>query len=574
MDVKTFGDLVHRDGQWWMRAVPHVTMRVKRIFPRVATTSQGFIRIKDTPEVARDLEWLLSRWPMKMSATDEDLLTARVKSHRETESAVQSILNGQRRLGLLREPARPPRAYQLEAADLVLATGRLLVVDAVGLGKTMTSLLVLREENALPAAVVTLGGVLPNQWLKQLALTFPDLHGHVLRVGAVYDPAERDGREPDVLVMPYSRLDKWSPYLRGRVRTIIFDEIQELRHDGTRKYVAAQSVRGEAAYAVGLTATPVYGYGGEMHNIMEIIAPGSLGSRDEFSREWGGASTGMGSNLRLHDAGALGTYLREEGLMLRRTRKDVDMELDEPERIVQEVDTDHAYLDSETTDAVAIAERFLAGGKNAFTAAGELDWKMRQATGVAKAPHVADFVRLLLESEERILLFGWHRSVYDIWIQRLWHDFRPVLYTGSESPTQKQAALDAFASGKSRVLIMSLRSGAGIDGIQEHCSVAVFGELDWSPGIHTQNIGRLDRDGQTQPVVAYFCVSDGGTDPLMTETLELKRQQADAITDPDAVLYQTVTQSDRVQRLARAVLDRATVHPDQETIEVAAGDSP
>lgn len=78
-------------------AVPHVTMRVKRIFPRVATTSQGLIRIKDTPEVARDLEWLLSRWPMKMSATDEDLLEARVRSHRETESAVQSILNAPRR---------------------------------------------------------------------------------------------------------------------------------------------------------------------------------------------------------------------------------------------------------------------------------------------------------------------------------------------------------------------------------------------------------------------------------------------------------------------------------------------
>lgn len=562
MDVKTFGEVVHRDGHWYMRAVPHVTMRVKRIFPRVSATSTGYVRIKDTPEIARDLEWVLDRWPMKMSATDEDVLRSRARGHREMESAVQSILNGERRLDFTREPARPPRAYQLEAADLALATGHLLVVDAVGLGKTMTSLLVLREEAALPAAVVTLGGVLPNQWLKQLALTFPELHGHVLKIGSVYDPAERDGREPDVLVMPYSRLAKWSPYLIGKVKTIIFDEIQELRHDGTNKYVAAQAIRNQASYAVGLTATPVYGYGGEMHNIMEIIAPDSLGARDEFAREWGGASQGR-TNLRLHDAGALGTYLREEGLMLRRTRKDVDMELDEPERIVQDVDTNHEYLDSETTDAVAIAERFLAGGKNAFTAGGELDWKMRQATGIAKAPHVADFVRLLLESEDRILLFGWHRAVYDIWIEKLWHDFQPVLYTGSESPTQKQAALDKFASGRSRVLIMSLRSGAGIDGIQEHCSVAVFGELDWSPGIHTQNIGRLDRDGQTQPVVAYFCVSDGGTDPLMTETLELKRQQSDAITDPDSVIYQAAASSDRVQRLAKAVLERATVHPDQ-----------
>src|SRR5579884_3848269 len=44
---------------------------------------------------------------------------------------------------------------------------------------------------------------------------------------------------------------------------------------------------------------------------------------------------------------------------------------------------------------------------------------------------------------------------------------------------------------------MSLRSGAGLDGLQEDCTVGVFGELDWSPEQHRQCIGRLDRDGQT-----------------------------------------------------------------------------
>jgi hypothetical protein len=61
---------------------------------------------------------------------------------------------------------------------------------------------------------------------------------------------------------------------------------------------------------------------------------------------------------------------------------------------------------------------------------------------------------------------------------------------------------------------MSLRAGSGLDGLQQVCKVGVFGELDWSPGIHDQCEGRYHRDGQTEPSVSYFLVSDVGSDPV------------------------------------------------------------
>jgi hypothetical protein len=61
---------------------------------------------------------------------------------------------------------------------------------------------------------------------------------------------------------------------------------------------------------------------------------------------------------------------------------------------------------------------------------------MRQATGIAKAPYVAEFVRLLLDSEQKVLLFGWHREVYNIWLHAL-REFKPLLYTGTESPIRR-----------------------------------------------------------------------------------------------------------------------------------------
>lgn len=563
--MKTYGRLVYSDGHFGIAAEPHVMIRLKRIFPRVQASSTGLLQVRDTPEVARDLEWALTRWPLIADDIAAARLTKQADRHRDSETAVQAILNGgQTTIQGAREPARPARQYQLQAADLALATGRLLLADDVGLGKSMSGLLLLRDPATLPALVVTLTH-LPTQWMSELAKTFPDLHGHVIANGDVYDPATRHGGQPDVIITSYSKLAKWQHHLAGQVRTVIFDEVQELRRADSEKYRAATHIARKADYRVGLTATPVYNYAGEIHNVLGILAPDALGSRDEFLREWGGTLTGLAGNVSVRDAKGLGAYLRDQGLMLRRTRKDVGRELTEPVPVEQPIPTNHQTLDDAARDASDLARLILSDTSDRtqrWQAAGDLDWKMRHATGVAKARYVADFVRMLLETEEKIVLFGWHRDVYDIWLERL-HWYHPRLYTGSESPSAKTAAVDVFVNGQSRVLIVSLRSGAGLDGLQEAAHVAVFGELDWSPGIHEQCIGRLWRDGQDETVIAYYLVSDGGTDPLMTEVLGLKRREAGALRG-DADLFNTgANATDRVKRLAASILGQ---HTTEETV--------
>ncbi|MGH3993286.1 MAG: hypothetical protein ACRDSN_12605, partial [Pseudonocardiaceae bacterium] len=294
------------------------------------------------------------------------------------------------------------------------------------------------------------------------------------------------------------------------------------------------------------------------HNIMSILSPDCLGTRQEFLREWGAAE--HNGKITVTDPAALGTYLREAGLMLRRTRTDVHRELPQPLRIRQPVDADPAALDHFSGDVIAMAHLVLdtaADQQQRWTAAGNLDWRLRHATGVAKAPYVAAFVHMLLESEQRLVLFGWHRAVYDIWRCHL-TKHRPVLYTGTETPRHKQLAAEQFIQGDSRVLIMSLRAGAGLDGLQHAASMAVFGELDWSPGVHDQCIGRFARDGQDATVAAYFLVSDHGADPVMDEVLQLKRMQAEPMRDPTMpLLAPAATNTERITLLARAVLDRA-----------------
>jgi hypothetical protein len=122
----------------------------------------------------------------------------------------------------------------------------------------------------------------------------------------------------------------------------------------------------------------------------------------------------------------------------------------------------------------------------------------------------------------------------------------------------KDAAIEAFLSGRSRILVMSLRSGVGVDGLQAAAKVCVFGELDWSPQVHDQGIGRLRRDGQEdESVIAYYLVSDEG---WRAAVLNLKRNQSEPMLNPlAATVIPTGDNRDRIRKLAAAILQQAGV---------------
>lgn len=178
------------------------------------------------------------------------------------------------------------------------------------------------------------------------------------------------------------------------------------------------------------------------------------------------------------------------------------------------------------------------------------------------AKPVADYVRILLEAGERVLLAGWHRDVYEIWMKEL-SDYKPVMYTGSESSHQKEQAKRSMMTGDSNLMIISLRSGVGLDGLQTVCSTVVFGELDWSPQVHDQVIGRVDRDGQEDEVTSIFLVSDGGSDPPMVDLLGLKGEQARGIVDPLATHEEQHSDEGRIKIMARKFLEQKGIRVDE-----------
>lgn len=562
----SFGEISISNGNWHITCEPHVRNRLRRVFPQVSQRAGDTIELSDNTENARDLLWFTHRYPMKFTSAVRKTLEHRSKSHQESETLIEQLLSN------LHPPedfelAKPAREYQKIAGSLVKIKSGLLLADDVGLGKTVSSICAMAHKEHLPVLVVTLTH-LPEQWKAELLDFAPNLNVHVLKSGQPYDLipkgrktkqqhslfAEEAPRLPDVIISNYHKLSGWAETLAGVVRYVVFDEAQELRKTESNKYHAAKHIASKAVLRMGLSATPIYNMGVEFFNVINVILPGCLGTKDEFVREW------CSNEDQIKDPKALGAYLRREGIMLRRTRKEVGRELPPCSRLVQNIHTDAAVLDKVKGSAIELAKVILSNQQSykgqKFQASEEFNVILRQATGIAKAPYVAEFVRMLLASEEKVILFGWHRQVYDIWMEQL-AEFNPVLYTGSESPKQKMQSKEAFVNGSSRLMIISLRAGAGLDGLQEVCKVGVFGEIDWSPGVHTQCIGRYHRDGQDEPSLAYFLLADEGSDPTIADILGLKKGQSDGVLDPDADLLETLAvEPGSIKRLATVYLER------------------
>lgn len=459
---RTYGKLalVAEAGRWVITELePQVAIRAKRIFPRLSATQVGSYTFVDSDETRAELEWFLERYPLDVTPADRARLAeGRIRFERIRSEIDGVLMPGWQPSGM---PARLKegvvlRPNQARAVEVAKRTGRLLVADDVGLGKTLAALAACMDEGSLPIAVICEAHV-ANQWFDDFVMKFTNLSAHIIAGTSPYVLPHRD-----VYIFKYSNAHGWVNVAEtGRFRSVIFDEVQNLRHGrGTQKGQAADVFARYAGRRLGLSATPIFGYGGEIFNILDIIEPGILGTREEFIREW--CKYGDDSKLIIEDPVALGSHLRDLNIMIREQ-------------------------------------------------------------GGGPPPN---------------------RIVVD------------VPYTGSETPAAKDRVKRAFMAGETDCIIMSLRSGAGLDGLQHRCATVVHGELDWSREVHKQLTGRLRPHARTDPITEIFIVADGGSDPLIASVQGLKASQARGIIDPKAGLEQVHSDESRIKALAKMYLEK------------------
>jgi hypothetical protein len=557
--VKTYGSLAWLGDGWMLGGdiPPHVLIKLKAMFPKIPKEKAPPYRFAGTLDNAADLAWFSSRYPLGMSGADRVTLEGMARRHVVLTDELDQILTGdyERREHIGLTEGNALRPYQDIAVEVFARSGGLLLADDLGLGKTIVGAGALLLPGALPAIVVC-PGHLQKQWGRVLSgdketKAFTNLTSYQVNTTRPHmlPPA-------DVLIFRYSQMIGWADFWKKLApKTVIYDEVHELRSGvGTPtapvgKGISAQRLSRVANRRMGLSATPIFNYGVEIWNVMQFLNDKTLGDRLGFIREF--APTGSVANPE-----ALGTFLRDSHVFLRRTKHDVGQNMPPVNKIIEPIDYDQKTIHNAEALARQLAIKATTGEPlQRGQAVRELDMLMRQETGIAKAPGIAAFVRILVESGQPVVCALWHREVYGIVMKQL-EDLKPVMYTGSESPAQKQASVDKFLKGETDVFLISLRSGAGLDGLQRRSSTIVIGELDWSPATHEQLIGRLHREHQPDPVTAFFLIAEEGSDPAVMEVLGLKASEANAIVNPGIGPQVTHTDGSRLQTLVHRYLEK------------------
>jgi len=439
--------------------------------------------------------------------------------------------------------------FQKEGLDFLLkSSGNALLADEMGLGKTVQTLsYVATEKQTFPVLVVA-PLVTLNNWEREISkfMKKKSRNGRIIESESPTSTIIRTGKSKelpvtDFYIINYELLYKrLSDLSKLNLRTIVCDEVHNLRSKTTQKYKAVKKLAAlpSLSYRIGLSGTPIFNRGSEIWPIVDILRPGLLGSFKEFC-EYFCYVNDKGKAIVLENKRASLRNELQKHVMLRRKKSDVLKELKDKVRYKEVIDADTDYYFDELGKIWTKLEEEQKNAETAFDKSASYHRAIqseRQIAGVAKLPHVINFVKNIMEIEESVVVFCHHKVIHKLLHESL-GEFSPVSIIGGQSDKLRQDQIDKFQKGESKLMIAGLRAGnVGIN--LTRAKYVIFAELDWSPAIHRQAEDRLHRIGQKNTVFAYYLIGNGTLDDHVANILVDKSYEIDSIMDETADTYE------------------------------------
>ncbi len=454
--------------------------------------------------------------------------------------------------------------FQKEGLDFLLkSSGNALLADEMGLGKTVETLsYIATEKQTFPVLVVAPLVTLTN-WQREIQkfLKKKSRNGRILEsespsVFLIRTGKSKELPKVDIYVINYELLLKRNNDLaKLGIRTLVCDEVQNLRSKTTQKYKAIKKLAAlpSVLYRIGLSGTPIYNRGSEIWPIIDILKPGLLGSFKEFC-EYFCYVNDKGKAIVLENKRASLRHELQKHVMLRRKKSDVLKELKDKVRYKEIIAADTDYYLEELDKIWKKLEDEQKNAETEFSKSAAYQRAIqseRQIAGVAKLPHVINFVKNIMEIEESVVVFCHHRLIHTL-LHKSLQEFSPVAIIGGQTDSFRQSQIDKFQNGESKLMIAGLRAGnVGIN--LTRAKYVIFAELDWSPAIHRQAEDRLHRIGQKNTVFAYYLIGNGTLDDHVADILVDKSFEIDAIMDDTVDTYEN---KDKAELILAQIQDK------------------
>ena len=509
--------------------------------------NENEVIIEDSTDSIKQLKLLMDRYPLEiLSKTVWQRKIVKTYAPKPTLPPIKHKLKrakpGDQFRGKLMN-------FQKEGLDFLLkSSGNALLADEMGLGKTVQTLSYVSTEKQTFPVLIVAPLVTLNNWEREVEkfLKKKSRNGRIVESESPTVTLIRTGKakelpKTDIYIINYELLLKRSGDLEQvGIRTIVCDEVHNLRSKTTQKYKAVKKLAALSTvqYRIGLSGTPIYNRGSEIWPIIDIIKPGLLGSFKEFC-EYFCYVNDKGKAIVLENKRASLRNELQKHVMLRRKKSDVLKELKDKVRYKEVIASDTDYYLEELDKIWKKLEEEQKDAQTEFSKSASYHRAIqseRQIAGVAKLPHVINFVKNIMEIEESVVVFCHHKLIHKLLHESL-QEFSPVSIIGGQSDATRQDQIDKFQKGESKLMIAGIRAGnVGIN--LTKAKYVIFAELDWSPAIHRQAEDRLHRIGQQNTVFAYYLIGNGTLDDHVASILVDKSYEIDAIMDETVDTYE------------------------------------
>lgn len=441
--------------------------------------------------------------------------------------------------------------FQRAGVDYALKSRRCFIADAMGLGKTVEALATIQAAQAYPAIVVCPASLKTNwvrearKWLPKDMTVFPisGTRPSLLAVTA------------DIVVINYDILKYHvESLIEMKPKAAVFDESHFCKNSKTQRAKAAKELsRGASEISLCLTGTPILNRPNELIAQLDILDRlQEFGGWSAFTRRYcdayrgafGFDTSGSANEAELNDRLRSLCYVR-------RKKEDVLKELPAKRRAEHYVEPDPKvmveYRRAEDDVVSFLGRRAQELAEKAGLDGDEARWEaelkaeaaehlvrigqLKKLAAKAKMPSVFEWIDDFVESDQKLVVFAYHREIVDMVAAR----YGGLRIYGGDDPDARQRAVDRFMTDpEARVIACSIRA-AGVGLTLTAASNVLFLELDWTPAAHDQAEDRCHRIGQQDSVTAWYLLAEGTIDETIYNLIQQKRAVVGAVSDGGAM---------------------------------------
>lgn len=448
--------------------------------------------------------------------------------------------------------------FQLAGIEYAIEKDNVLIADEMGLGKTIQAIGVInyltKKQNKLLSAIIVCPNSLKLNWYNEFRKWLYHKRIVFILSANTFIPRYKQERG-DILIVNYDIIKKLEVLLlKWKFDIAIFDEAHYLKNENAQRTMFAKRIIADKI--IMLTGTPIMNRPVELFSLLTILKSNLAINRDAFVYRY---CKSFNKNGSINDKGAknlteLNAKLRDN-CMIRRLKRDVLEELPEKRRQLITIEPSSKYeietVNKEMQKFYELKKKrdeMIAGlkEKKLHEALSEEEYKkeieniksfvvasiqeiaeLRQKTALCKIPYIVDAVETLIENDEKIIIFAYHRIVINALIEAL-NKYGVVSITGETSIEDRDKAVKQFQDLNSNIKIIICNIKAGGVGLTLHASSnVIFTELDWTPASISQAEDRAHRIGQKNSVNVYHYVIDGSIDCYLAKKIIEKQEIID-----------------------------------------------